>query len=79
MGFQYHVNRFGMPQCGTLCGCAEPTDHYGCSIGQFGHFGGSHAMITQHFENSQKSVFYRTLVLDFGMKGWFARVAQTGA
>ncbi len=61
------------------CGCAEPTDHYGCSIGQSGHFGGSHAMITQHFENSQKSVFYRTLEAHMGMKGWFARVAQTGA
>jgi hypothetical protein len=32
-------------------------------------------MITQHFENSQKSVFYRTLEAHMGMKGWFARVA----
>jgi hypothetical protein len=32
-------------------------------------------MIPQSFENSQKSVFGHTLVLDFGMKAWFARVA----
>jgi hypothetical protein len=39
----------------------------------------SHAMITQSFENSQKSVFGRTLDADLSSKGWFARVAQTGS
>jgi hypothetical protein len=36
--------------------------------------GPAHAMITQSFENPQKSVFGHTLVLDFSMKEWFARV-----
>jgi hypothetical protein len=31
----------------------------------------SHAMITQSFENSQKSVFGRTLDADLSMKGCF--------
>ncbi len=35
----------------------------------------SHHMITQSFENSQKSVFGRTLQPHMGMNGWFARVA----
>ncbi len=60
-------------------GHTGPTDHSRCSPGQSGHFGWSHAMITQSFENSQKSVFGHTLVLDFGMKEWFARVGQRGA
>ncbi len=30
-------------------------------------------MITQSFENSQKSVFGRTLEAHMGTKGWFAR------
>jgi hypothetical protein len=30
-------------------GHAEPTGHCGCSLGQSGHFCGSHVMITQNF------------------------------
>ncbi len=56
-------------------GHTEPTGHCGCSPGQSGHFGGSHAMITQSFENPQKSVFGRILEAHISMKGWFARVA----
>jgi hypothetical protein len=33
---------------------AEPTGHSGCSPGQPDHFGGSHTIIAQNFENSQK-------------------------
>jgi hypothetical protein len=51
-------------------GQAGPTGHHGCSLGQSGHFDGSHAM---SFENSQNSVFGHTLVAHMGMKEWFAR------
>jgi hypothetical protein len=34
----------------------------------------SYALITQSFENSQNSVFGRTLDADLSMKGWFAMV-----
>jgi hypothetical protein len=54
-------------------GCAKFPDHYRCSIGQSGHFGGSHAMKTQRCENSQKSEFCRTLLVNMSMKYWFAR------
>ncbi len=54
-------------------GCAEPLDHYRCSIGQSGHFGGLHAMKTQSFENSQKSVFCLALLVNMSMKYWIAR------
>jgi hypothetical protein len=40
---------------------------------QFGNFWMSHHMITQSFENSQKSVFGRNLRTHMDMKGWFAR------
>jgi hypothetical protein len=49
-------------------GHAGPIGHYGSSPGWSGHSGGSHAMITKSFENSQKSVFGRTLVVDMSMK-----------
>jgi hypothetical protein len=39
----------------------------------FGHSLISQHMITQSFENSQKSVFGRTLEAHMGMKGWFTR------
>ncbi len=57
-------------------GCAEPTEPYGCSIGQSGHFGESHAMKTQSFENSQYTVFCWALVVNMSMKYWFARVER---
>jgi hypothetical protein len=60
-------------------GHAEPTGHYGCSLGHSDRFGGSYITITQRFENSQKSVFGRRLEAHTGMKGWFARVGHTGA
>jgi hypothetical protein len=37
---------------------------------QVSHFGESHAMITQSFENSKKSVFRRTLVY------WYQEVIE---
>ncbi len=56
-------------------GHVEPTGHQGCSLGQSGHFGWSHACHDkQGFENSQKSVFGRTLEPHMGMKEWLARV-----
>jgi hypothetical protein len=55
-------------------GCAGPKSHSGCSSGRAGYFGGSHAMKTQRLENSQKSVFGRTLGASIDMKGWFTRV-----
>ncbi len=58
-----------MPQC-----LAGPTGHCGCLLGQSGHFDRSHAMKTQSFDNSQKSVFSRILVVGMCMKEWFARV-----
>ncbi len=58
----------------VFTGHTEPTGHYGWSLGQSVHFGGSHAMIIQNFENFQKSVFRHTLRAHMGMKGWFARV-----
>jgi hypothetical protein len=59
-------------------GHAGPSGHYGGSLGQSGHFGGSHAKVKESFENSQKSVFCRTLEphMDMAMKECFARVAQ---
>jgi hypothetical protein len=58
----------------SLSGHTEPTGLYGCSLGQSGHLSGSHAIITQIFENYQKSVLCRTLVVNMSMKYWFARV-----
>jgi hypothetical protein len=58
-------------------GYTEPIGQSGCLPGQPDHFGGSHAMITQHFENSQKSVFGRTLVLVLGMKDSKSRLIPT--
>ncbi len=37
-------------------GHAGPPNHSGCSPGHSDLFGGSHTMITQNFEKSQKSV-----------------------
>jgi hypothetical protein len=54
----------------------EPSSHSGCSPGQPDHFSGSHAMITND-ENSQKSVFGRTLVLVIGMKASKIRLIPT--
>jgi hypothetical protein len=45
-------------------GQTGPTGHHWCSLGQSSHFGGSHAIGTQSFENSQKLVFCRTLDAD---------------
>ncbi len=53
---------------------ARPIGHSGCLPKQSGHFGGSNAMKTQSFENSQKSVFIRTLVVNLSMKYWISRV-----
>jgi hypothetical protein len=36
-------------------------------------------MITQNFENSQKSVFCHTFRAEMGIKGWLARVAPKSA
>ncbi len=55
-------------------GHAEPNGHHGRSPDQSGHFGGSHARITQSFENSKKSVFGRTSKANMDMKRWFTRV-----
>jgi hypothetical protein len=44
------------------------TGHYGCLLGQSGHFGGSHAMITQNVEKILKSVFCHTLRANMGIK-----------
>jgi hypothetical protein len=60
-------------------GHAEPNGHYGRSPGQSGHIGGSHAAITRSFENSQKSLFGRTLEARMDMQEWISRVARTGA
>jgi hypothetical protein len=60
-------------------GHTEPTCHSECSPGQFDHFGGSLAMLTQSFENIQKLVFRRTLGSCMCTKVWFSRAVQKGA
>jgi hypothetical protein len=60
-------------------GCAGLTGDSVCSPGPSGHFGGSHAMIAQSFENSLKSVFCRTLGARMDLKGWFDKRALDSA
>jgi hypothetical protein len=58
-------------------GHAEPSGHSDCLLGHSGHFGKSHDMRTQSFENSQKTVLCYDFVVDLCMKEWFARGEHT--
>jgi hypothetical protein len=77
------VSGFNAMEIALVClnmvptGHTEPTGHYGCSRSQSGHFGGSSVMEPpQSFENSQKSAFCQSLVVDMSMSlaYWLARV-----
>jgi hypothetical protein len=77
-GIQCLVNRFGMPRNIMVhTGHAEALGHYGCFPGHSGHFGGSQAMITQTFLNSQNSVFCRTSEAHMDMKDSKSRLILT--